>query len=151
MIILAIQYSVDWWRSIVVALEVFFTLTHSTISTATRWNQELILVVLIDKKMLEAGADGLHHQTCPTSALLLYYISISLSPSDLPPSTETFFAATSSLFYAQRYFSFIFIEKVKYKKILIRERWKNRNQIRRKETREKTELQVKFEKNSKFS
>ena len=105
--------------------------------------------------MLQARADGLHHQTCPTSALLLYYISISISRCAVSPSptesTETFFAATSSLFYAQRYFSFIFIEKIKYKNTKIRERWKNKNQIRRKETREKTELQVKFEKNSKFS
>jgi len=55
--------------------------------------------------------------------------------------TETFFAATSSLFYAQRYFSFIFIEKIKHKNKWFDKRWRNKNQIRRKETREKTELQ----------
>ena len=85
MIILAIQYSVDWWRSIVVALEVFFTLNHSTISTRNRPLDEIkssFWWCWSIKKMLEAGADGLHHQTCPTSALLLYYISISLR---LPP------------------------------------------------------------------
>ena len=131
MIILAIQYSVDWWRSTIVGalekksfLRLHQNSTNSTDST-TRWNRELILVVLIDLKMLEAGADGLHHQTCPTSALLLYYISISISPplravSPSSPtereSTETFFATHQLTFLRSERFFFIHFYRKNYKK-----------------------------------
>ena len=84
------------------------------------------------------------------SIIFLFQSPAALSP-HLPPSTETFFATHQLTFLRSEIdFSFIFIEKIT-KNTKIRERWKNKNQIRRKETREKTELQVKFEKNSKFS